>query len=103
MRATRKPRASTLKKQLNEIYGSKYRIRLDHQILTDHGVFYPQAFFNDLVFELILAPASQVVKGSDSTKLKYKLTNIQFEYEMIPSNTLAEEARRVYDSGKEFL
>ena len=34
--------------KLNEIYGSKYRIRLDHQILTDHGVFYPQALFNDL-------------------------------------------------------
>ena len=28
--------------KLNEVYGSKYRIRLDHQILTDHGVFYPQ-------------------------------------------------------------
>jgi len=27
--------------KLNEVYGSKYRIRLDHQILTDHGVFYP--------------------------------------------------------------
>jgi len=29
--------------KLNEVYGSKYRIRLDHQILTNHGVFYPQA------------------------------------------------------------
>jgi len=27
----------------NEIYGTKYRIRLDHQTLTDHGAFYPQA------------------------------------------------------------
>ena len=25
--------------KLNEVYGSKYRINLDHQILTDHGVF----------------------------------------------------------------
>jgi len=24
--------------KLNEIYGSKYRIRLDHQIVTEHGV-----------------------------------------------------------------
>jgi len=71
--------------KLNEIYGSKYRISLDHQILSDHGVFYPQALYNDLVFELTLAPASQVVKGSDTTKLKYKLTNIQLEYQMIRS------------------
>ena len=89
--------------KLNKVYGSKYRIRLDHQVLTDHGVFYPQAPYNDLVFELTLAHASQVVKGSDATQLKYKLTNIELEYEMIRSKTLAEEVRSVYSTGKEFL
>jgi len=43
-----------------------------------------------------------VVKGSDPTKLKYKLTNIQLEYEMIHSRQLAEEASSVYSSGKAF-
>ena len=89
-------------KKLNEIYGKKYRINLDHQILTDHGIFYPQALYNDLIFEVTLAPAIQVVKGSDPTKLKYKLTNIQLEYEMIHSENLTEEAEGVYTSGKEF-
>ena len=89
-------------KKLNEVYGKKYRINLDHQILADHGFFYPQALDNDLVFEVSLAPASQVVKGSDLTKLKYKLTNIQLEYEMIRSEMLAEEAKSVYKFGKEF-
>ena len=89
-------------KTLNGIYGKKYRINLDHQILTDHGIFYPPALYNDLVFEVTLAPESQVVKGSDPTKLKYKLTNIQLEYEMIHSENLAEEAESVYTSGKEF-
>ena len=65
--------------KLNEVYSKKYRINLDHQILTDHGIFYPQALYNDLVSELTLAPASEVVKGSDPTKLKYKLTNIHLE------------------------
>ena len=89
--------------KLEKVFGKKYRINLDHQILTDHGVFYPQALYTDLVFELVLAPADQVVKGSDSTKLKYKLTNIQLEYEMIRSEDLADQATRVYESGKEFL
>ena len=89
--------------KLNEVYGAKYRINLDHQILTDHGVFYPQALYSDLVFEVTLAPASQVVRGSDTTKLKYKLKNIQLEYEMIQSKHLAEEATSIYTSGKEFL
>ena len=88
---------------LNNVYGTKYRIRLDHQVLTDHGVFYPQTLYNDLVFELTLAHASKVGKGSDATQLKYKLTNIELEYEMIRSKTLADEARSVYSTGKEFL
>ncbi|KAL9968202.1 hypothetical protein ACROYT_G026549 [Oculina patagonica] len=89
-------------KKLNEIYGNKYRIRLDHQILTDHGAFYPQALFNELVFELKLAAAEHVVRGSDTTKLKYKLTNIQLEYEMIRSKEIADEAFSAYSGGKEF-
>ena len=89
-------------KKLNEVYGKKYRINLDHQILTDHGIFYQQALYNDLVFEVTLAPASQVVRGSDPTKLNYKLMNIQVEYEMIHSKKLADEAAGVYTSGKEF-
>ena len=88
---------------MNKIYGTKYRINLHHQILTDHGVFYPQALYNDLVFEVTLASEKQVVKGSDQTKLRYKLTNIQLENEMIRSEMLAEEARSVYESGKEFV
>ena len=87
---------------LNTVYGTKYRINLDHPILTDHGVFYPQALYNDLVFELTLAPAGQVVNGSDPSKLGYKLENIQLEYEVIRSKTLADEALSTYSSGKEF-
>jgi len=87
---------------INKVYGSKYWIRLDHQILTDHGIFYPQALYNDLKFEITLAGAEHVVRGSDTTKLKYKLTNIQLEYAMICNKTLADEAHSVYSSGKEF-
>jgi len=55
------------------------------------------------VFELTLAGATQVVIGSDPAKLKYKLTNIQLEYEMIRSEQLAQEANSEYISGKQFL
>ena len=43
-----------------------------------------------------------MVKGSDSSRMVYKLINIQLEYEMIPSKTLADEATSAYSSGKEF-
>ena len=35
-------------KKLAEVYGTKYRINLDHQILTDHGVFYPNTYTTTL-------------------------------------------------------
>ena len=43
-----------------------------------------------------------MVKGSDSTKQKYKLTNIQLQYEMIRSISLADVAKSVYTSDKGF-
>ena len=71
-------------------------------ILDNHGVFYPQALHNDLVSELTLVPASQVVKGLDASKQVNKLTNIQMEYETIRSWKLADEATSMYNSSKEF-
>ena len=67
------------------VYKQKYRINLDHNILASNGVFYPHALNKDLTFELTLAPASQVVRGYDASKLVYKLKNIQLEYERIRS------------------
>ena len=103
MRETKKTSSVGAENKLTEVYGTKYRINLHHQILTDHRVFYPKALYDNLVFEVTLAPASQVVKGLDTTKLKYKLTNIQLEYEIIRSETLANEAISHYVTGKEFF
>ena len=88
--------------KLAAIYKQKYKINLDHQILTSNGVFYPHALDKDLTFELTLAPASQVVRGSDPNKLVYKLKNIQLQYERIRSKQLADHATAVYTSGKGF-
>ena len=70
--------------------------------MTSSGVFYPQALDKDLIFELTLAPASQVVRGSDTRKLVYKLKNIQLEYERIRSKQLADGATTAYTNGKGF-
>ena len=88
--------------KLESVYKNKYKINLDHQILTNHGAFYPQALYNDLTFELTLAPVAQVVRGSDTSKLVYKLKNIQLEYEVIRSKSLADDAASTYSYGKEF-
>ena len=56
----------------------------------------------NLTFELTLAPAYQVVRGSDTSKLVYKLKNIQLEYERIRSEQLADHATTAYTNGKGF-
>ena len=81
---------------------TKTNTNLDHQILTDHGAFYPQALYNDLTFESTLAPAAQVVRGTDASMLVYKLKNIQFKYEVIRSKSLADDAASTYSYGNEF-
>lgn len=69
--------------------------------MSGHGVFYLRALYNELEFKLTLAPASQVVKCFDTTKLKYKLAKIELEYEIIHSETLTEEVHSVYPAGRE--
>jgi len=93
-------KTSGVEEALVEIYGKKYRILLHHPILTENGVFYPEGLYSNLMFQITLAPASEVVKGSDTSKLQYKLKNIQLEYEMINSPSLADETFNVYNSGK---
>ena len=88
--------------KIESVYKHKYKINFDHQILTSSGVFYPQALDKDLIFELTLAPASQVVRGSDASKLVYKLKNIQLEYERVRSKQLADHATTAYTNGKGF-
>ena len=68
-----------------------------------HGAFYPRALSDELVFELTLAPASGVVKGSDSTKLGYELTNIQLEFKAIQRKEIAEQVESNLLNGDRFM
>ena len=66
-------------------------------------MIYPRALPEELVFDIMLAEAKMLVKGSDPTKLAYELTNIQLEYEVIHSVSLAREAESTYINGKQFM
>ena len=89
--------------KLNDVYGNKYRILLDHEILKDHGVFFLRALSDELLYKFRIAPVSNDVIGSDETQLAYELTNIQPEYELIHSQELAVEVLSNYNNGKRFM
>ena len=89
---------------LANVHGSKYRIPINHPILKDHGVFYPKALENHLIFEITLAPISDIVVYSDTTKTpSYSLKNLELEYSSISSEYLAKEAKSTYQIGKGFF
>ena len=90
-------------KKRNKVYRSKYRISIDHDIPNNHGAFFPKGLSNELVFQLRLTPASDVVKGSDPAKITYEFTNIEPEYEMINNIDLANAVISNYSSGKRFI
>ena len=61
--------------KLNEIYGGKERVSLDHQLTISlfFFFFYSQEFFNHFVFEVTLAPASQMVRGQHTALVRNDL------------------------------
>ena len=89
---------------LASVHNTKYRIPLNHPILNDHGVFYPKALDNHLIFEITLAPVNDIVVYSDTTKTpSYSIKNLELEYSSISSEYLAREAQAAYQVGKGFF
>lgn len=48
-------------------------IPLDREILKDHGVFFPRALSDELIFELRVAPVGSVVIRTRKSCLRIKL------------------------------
>ena len=90
-------------KKLNKVYGSKYRIPIDHGILNNHRAFYPKGLLNELIFELRLVPARDVVRGWDLTKLSNELTKVELENEVINNVHLANAVTSNCSSGERFM
>ena len=86
------------------LHNTKYCIPLDHPILADNGVFYPKSLRHPLKFEISLAPVSDVVVFSDTTKSPtYTITNLELEYRCISSKFLADKAQAAYKTNHVFF
>ena len=88
---------------LGKVYSNRYFIPISHPILDDHGAFHPRSLRETLMFEITLAPVSDVVNYSDITKPPmYTLKNLELEYSSISSDYLARQALSAYVSAKSF-
>ena len=86
------------------LHNTKYCVPLDHPILTDHGVFYPKSLPHPFKFEICLAPVSDVVVFSDTTKSPtYTIKNLELEYRCISSKFVADKAQAAYKTNHAFF
>ena len=82
------------------VYQNKYRIH--HEILKDHG-FFPRVLSDELPFELRLAPASNVLIGSDKTQLAYELNKISLSMKSFAVKNSLMRPRLTTKIGKRFM
>ena len=92
--------------KLATIHNEKYRIPLDHPVLSDHGAIYPRDLPHPLIFEITLPKVDKIVNHDKAEAKKkeptYKLTNIELEYRCITSENLSSKAASSYKVGKGF-
>ena len=89
------------------IHNTKYRVPLDHPVLSDHGALYPKALPHPLLFEITLPKVDKIVnhdkKEKEKTPPTYKMTNLELEYTAITGGDLSRDALATYQVGKGFF
>ena len=75
--------------KLEAVYKMKYKINLDHQILTSSGVFYPQALDKGILL-LFIVPYTAGARDSENY-FNPDITNVEVTINGIPN--------RVYNNG----
>ena len=86
-------------KTLNAVYGEKYQIPLDFELLSTHAPFYKFPIQEDVIFELTLAPKTDIIVTATTANMDYKLKNICLEYDTITNVTLASQLTNSYNLG----
>lgn len=90
-------------KTLNDVFGEKYKIPLDFELLTTHAPFYKFPIQEDVIFEITLAPKEDIIVTTTTTNMNYELKNICLEYDTVTSESLARQLWNNYNAGFSFL
>ena len=95
-----KSTGNTEDKAIADVYGNKFIIPLDFEMLDSAAPYYQAGLKNRLCYELTFNDYNRVTKsGVSSPKTldaKYKITNISLEYEIATQPNLARSIRSEY-------
>ena len=91
--------ANDKQKMLKKVFGKKYVIPLDFELLSTHAPFYKFPIQEDIIFEITLAPKEDIIVTGTTTDMNYKLENICLEYETVTNETIASQLTANYNAG----
>ena len=97
--AGNKDATNTQDKAIASMYGNKFIIPLDFEMLDSAAPYYQAGLENRLCYELTFNDYNQVLKCAASPKApdaKYKITDISLEYEITTQPDLARSIRSEY-------
>ena len=83
-------------KAVADAFGTRFCVPLDFELLESHMPFYQAALADRLSYELTFNDYARVVKATNDTAAKYKITGISLEYEMVTNPDLARMIRQQY-------
>ena len=83
---------------LKSVYGEKYKIPLDFELLTTHAPFYKFPIEEDVIFEIRLAPKEDIIVTTTTANMNYKLKNICLEYETVTDERMARELTNKFNT-----
>ena len=82
-------------------YGNKFLIPLDFEMLDSSAPYYQAGLGNRLCYEITFSDYNRVIKSAASSPkapdLKYVISNISLEYEIVSNSTLARSIKTEYD------
>ena len=87
-------------KAIADVYGNKFIIPLDFEMLDSAAPYYQAGLGNRLCYELTFNDYNRVTKRATSPKApdtKYKITDISLEYEIATQPDLARSIRSEYE------
>ena len=87
-------------KAIADVYGNKFIIPLDFEMLDSAAPYYQAGLGNRLCYEITFSDYNRVTKSAVSSPkvpdAKYKITNISLEYEIATQPDLARSIRSEY-------
>ena len=100
--AGNKDATSIQDKAIADAYGNKFIIPLDFEMLDSSASYYQAGLGNRLCYEITFNDYNQVTKSTVSSPkvsdVKYKITDISLEYEIVTQPDLARSIRSIYQS-----